>query len=176
MHLRTLLVLLSLTVASAQGMVPQVSSRPVAPTVRVDVSAQLPDMILTAQQVVLYAPALLRPDIAEAVRRALTERGTQVYLITTREPLFTDNSFTFRILLMKAPTYLTAGVGTPFALIDGRGVSGPGVAGPGVATYTTAAATAQLAAWTERATQATKPLDPTQVVKAWVAKRGVRLY
>ncbi|ABW34995.1 hypothetical protein Dgeo_2952 (plasmid) [Deinococcus geothermalis DSM 11300] len=177
MHLRTLLTLLALSAASAQSTLPpQVNARPTMPTVRADVSGQLPDMILTARQVVLYAPALLRPDVAEAVRRALTERGTQVYLITTRTPLFTDNSFTFRILLMNVPTYLTAGIGTPFALIDGRGISGPGVAGPGAAAYTTAAATARLADWVERVTRATQPLDPVQVVKSWVAqKHGLQL-
>lgn len=173
MNLRPLLALLALSGALAQTLPPASAPvrLPAAAPVQVDVAAQLPNMILTARQVVLYAPALQRPDVAEAVRRALTERGTQVYLITTRPSLFTDNSFTFRLLLMQVPTYLTVGIGTPFALIDGRGISGPGVAGPGAAVYTTAAATARLTDWVEQVTRATQPLDPVQVVKSWVKQK-----
>ncbi|MFC6662620.1 hypothetical protein [Deinococcus multiflagellatus] len=142
---------------------------------QLNVSNQLPAMILSANQVVLYAPALMRPDVAEAVRRAITERGTQVFLLTTRPPLFSDNSLTFRLMLMKVPTYLTSGSGLPFALLDGQAISGPGVAGPGTATLASRETAARLTRWTQDVTQA-KPLNPVEMVKVWVEqKHGVRL-
>lgn len=176
MMLRACLTTLLLVTVGAHATTPPLSVRPAGVAVQVDVSATLPNLILSAQQVVLYAPALQRADVAEAVRRAITERGTQVYLITNRSSLFTDNSYSFRLLLMKVPTYLTASQGTPFVLIDGRAVTGPGVTGPGRATIAARADTAELTTWVERVTRAVKPVDAVQAVRTWVKEKyGVTL-
>ena len=139
-----------------------------------DLSPQLPALIGAAHQVVLYAPDLSRTDVAEAVRLAITQRGTKAYLITTSAPLMYDDSLTLRLALMLIPTYLTqgaAGAGLPFVLLDGRALVGPGVTGPGSATWASGGQAASLAAWVKVATRQ-KPINVVDTVRQWVKEHG----
>ncbi len=161
------LALCLVTLAHAQGV-------PGSAGPQRDVSGDLPGLIAAAHQVVLYAPDLARTDVAEAIRLAITQRGTEAYLITASAPLMYDDSLTLRLALMLVPTYLTQGEaasGLPFVLLDGRAVVGAGVTGPGDARWASAQQAASLAAWVQTATRA-HPLNVVGTVRQWVKQHG----
>lgn len=164
-------LLLALVLGSVHAAAPRALPLPALPGT-VEAGARLPDLVLAARDVVLYAPDLTRPDLAEAIRQAIVRGAARVILLTDPQSFERDDSLTLRVLLMGVPTYVASGQGVPFVLLDGRALVGSGVTGLGAATGVSEASSRALAKWARGVTQARRPLDAVQIVREWVRRRG----
>ena len=130
----------------------------------------LPRMIRQAQQVVLYAPRIVRADIPEAIRLSMNERGTSTLLLTTFDSLMTPNSYTFRLQLMGNPTYSVSGAGEPFIVLDGVAYTGAGIVNVGPVYQASKGRSAELIGWAQQIINTQKPLDTEDTLKKWTKK------
>jgi len=122
--------------------------------------------------VVLYAPNLTRPDVAEALRKAMLGQGTQVYLITTRAGLYNAGGIPFHLALAGATVYLIKAPADslPFLVTDGATAEGPAVQQPGGgAVLTSNARAAQLRLWSQSVTRSVKPVALEEIVHTWIS-------
>lgn len=140
------------------------------PGVKRNYTNDLPRMIRQAQQVVLYAPRIVRADIPEAIRLSMNERGTSTLLLTTFDNLMTPNSYTFRLQLMGNPTYSVSGAGEPFIVLDGVAYTGTGIVNVGPVYQASKGRSAELIRWAQQIINTQKPLDTEDTLKKWTKK------
>ena len=149
----------------------QPRSAPTAlPGVQRNYANDLPRMVRQAQQVVLYAPRIMRADIPEAIRLSMNERGTSTLLLTTESSLMTPNSYTFRLQLMGNPTYSVGGSGEPFIVLDGVAYTGTGIINVGPVYLASRQRSAELIRWAQQIINTQKPLNTEETLKKWTKK------
>ena len=201
-----LTLMLALTFASAQTRAPQGQAtapanqsaaipstapppqRPTAPTnvnsirsnVNIDTvrnySITLPQLIQQSQQIILVTPDLTRADIAEAIRKAILNRGAEVVVITTKESLLNKTSFTFRLAMMRTKTFTASMAPTtqPILLLDGNAYTGKGIMSIGPTNRMPFQRNVETAKWLQQNITKLETegsiVDQTQLVRLWYKK------
>lgn len=173
-YLLIALATLTLAHSTAQAQANAPTVRPVAAVSQQATSKNyrndITDLIQNSYQIVLRADALNRADVAEAIRQAIINRGSEVIIIGHLDGMMPRNSYLLRVALMKSTVYTYTKPATPYIILDGKVFTGSGIIGNGAITLTNEATAKQVINWTQNFVRTKPQTSKEYLVARWASK------